>query len=248
MRRRHDYTIEQLKETVKTSFSKREVLQKLNMVPAGGNYSTLNRQLKEYNIDTTHFTGQLWNKGKKLGDAHTIDYYLNGKGKITSHNLKLRLLKENILEYKCSLCNNTTWLNKRIPLELHHKDGDHDNNSLDNLCLLCPNCHALTDNYRKAKKPHTYHKKEIKKCLCCNNYVKENRRQYCSLKCLHVAKAKEMNKYLLDPIRKEEFIQLLKNYSCREIAKQLGFTHTTINRWKILIEENMPQVGFEPTL
>ncbi len=44
------------------------------------------------------------------------------------------------------------WLNKPIPLELHHKDGDNTNNELDNLELLCPNCHALTDNYRGRNK------------------------------------------------------------------------------------------------
>lgn len=41
------------------------------------------------------------------------------------------------------------WMGKPIPLELHHKDGNHYNNDLSNLEILCPNCHAQTDNYSR---------------------------------------------------------------------------------------------------
>lgn len=51
----------------------------------------------------------------------------------------------------CDCCNNSLWLGQDIPLEIHHEDGDSSNNELVNLRLLCPNCHALTDNYRGRK-------------------------------------------------------------------------------------------------
>ena len=54
----------------------------------------------------------------------------------------------NLRGYKCECCNNIEWMGKPIPLELHHIDGDNTNNTLENLKLLCPNCHAQTDNYR----------------------------------------------------------------------------------------------------
>ncbi len=73
-------------------------------------------------------------------------YYINNNISISSHKLKLKLLKDGIKEHKCELCGNTMWLGKKIPLELHHIDGNHYNNSLSNLKLLCPNCHALEDN------------------------------------------------------------------------------------------------------
>lgn len=65
-----------------------------------------------------------------------------------SHKLKLRLLRENVKLHKCEDCGLTEWMKQTIPLELHHIDGNRYNNSLSNLKLLCPNCHALTDNYR----------------------------------------------------------------------------------------------------
>lgn len=65
-----------------------------------------------------------------------------------SYKLGKRLLREKLKEYKCELCGNIEWLGKPIPLELHHINGINTDNRLENLQLLCPNCHALTDNYR----------------------------------------------------------------------------------------------------
>ena len=56
--------------------------------------------------------------------------------------------KENIKEYKCECCGNTEWNKKPIALELHHVNGIKNDLRLENLQILCPNCHAFTDNYR----------------------------------------------------------------------------------------------------
>ncbi len=58
------------------------------------------------------------------------------------------MLNEGYKEHKCESCGLTTWLDKPIPLELHHIDGNRNNNTLENFQLLCPNCHAFTDSYR----------------------------------------------------------------------------------------------------
>lgn len=149
---KHKYSVQNLKTIVKNSKSIREVLQNLNIVPAGGNYQTIKNRIKEHNIDTSHFCGQAWNKGKKIGPKRNVSDYLSNKQTIQSWKLKRRLLQENIFEYKCYKCNKKTWLDEQIPLELHHIDGNNQNNNLNNLILLCPNCHALTDNYRGKNK------------------------------------------------------------------------------------------------
>jgi hypothetical protein len=66
---------------------------------------------------------------------------------VSSHKLKLRILEDGIKEHKCECCGLTSWNGKPIPLELHHIDGNHYNNDLSNLQILCPNCHAQTSNY-----------------------------------------------------------------------------------------------------
>ena len=72
--------------------------------------------------------------------------YIKGKH-VANSKLFKKILKEGLKERKCECCGNTTWNGVPIPLEVHHIDGDGSNNELDNLQLLCPNCHALTDNY-----------------------------------------------------------------------------------------------------
>lgn len=149
---RHKYSVEHLKIVVKNSVSIRQVLQNLNIVPAGGNYHTVKKKIKDNNIDTSHFTGKYHNKGKKLGSKRSINDYLSNKQSIQSWKLKRRLLQDKLFDYKCYKCNQTVWLDQPIPLELHHIDGNNQNNNLSNLTLLCPNCHALTDNYRGKNK------------------------------------------------------------------------------------------------
>jgi 5-methylcytosine-specific restriction endonuclease McrA len=61
--------------------------------------------------------------------------------------LRERLIDEGYKEYKCERCLLSEWLNGKIPLHLHHKDGNSENHKLENLEILCPNCHCLTDTY-----------------------------------------------------------------------------------------------------
>ena len=142
------YTVDQLIIAIKISTSIRQVLSNLNLKEAGGNYASIKRAIKYYECDISHFTGQSWNKGKIIGSKRTLEEYFTNKFPITSHKLRLRLIKEGYFEHKCSVCDFTHWQNVLIPLELDHIDGNHDNNELINLRLLCANCHALTKNYR----------------------------------------------------------------------------------------------------
>lgn len=146
------YTIEQVKEATKTSLSIRQTLIKLGRKPRGGNYKIVKRLIEKYKIDISHMLGKNTNKGRKFNHRTTLnDLLVNGKS-YSSHKLRIRLIEENIFNHQCNLCKNTHWLSELIPLELDHIDGNHDNNELSNLQLLCPNCHAKTPNYRGKNK------------------------------------------------------------------------------------------------
>ena len=144
----HKYSEKQLIEAVRNSTSMRQVLQKLGVAPYGGNYDVLRKAIKFYNLKTPHFTGQAWNKGKSLPPKQPINKYLKNEVPIQSYKLKNRLLKEGIFKHECSNCIQTIWLDQPIPLELDHINGNNKDNRLQNLRLLCPNCHALTPTYR----------------------------------------------------------------------------------------------------
>lgn len=146
------WTEEQLIAAVKTSFSYRGVMIKLNIIPEGGNYSTIRKWITKLKLDITHFTHKAWSKGKKFGPKRPIEDYLSNRHTIQSHNLKLRLLSEDIFPHQCQDCRVVTWKDSLVPLELHHINGNSEDNTLSNLQLLCPNCHALTDTYRGKNK------------------------------------------------------------------------------------------------
>lgn len=155
------FTKEQLEEAIKNSFSIRQVKEKLGMnVDAGGSYSTLYKYIKKYNLDTSHFTGQLWSKGKQVKLKTPTEKYLSNEQKVNTFALKKRLFRDNLFERKCYNCNLSEWQGKPIPTDLHHIDGNKHNNNLSNLTILCPNCHAQTDNYC-SKNTKSYKAKQV---------------------------------------------------------------------------------------
>lgn len=152
--RKRKYTYEQLVEAVKTSTSYRQVMSKLGLIEAGGNYASTKNIISKYNLDITHFTGKGWNVGLKFKpNPITLleDIITSTNFSYKSDKLRKRLIAANYFENKCYNCNLTEWMGNPIPLELEHIDGNHNNNLLSNLTILCPNCHAQTPTWRRRK-------------------------------------------------------------------------------------------------
>ena len=152
MGKKRKWTDAQFIDAVNSSLSYAQVLEKLGLKIAGSNYDSVKRKIKELNLDTSHMTGKAWNQGKRfttVKPAKLLSEILVEHSTYTNFNkLRKRLLKEGIKEYKCECCNSTGWLGKPIKLELHHINGVKDDLRIENLQILCPNCHAYTDNYR----------------------------------------------------------------------------------------------------
>lgn len=159
------YDKEWLEELCKDSYSLAEVLRKAGRKQAGGNQEILKKKIAEFNIDTSHFTGMLWNKGKtKETDERLMRDSLNKEkyeikdifiknSPVTQKVMRGYVERHNLLEYKCQQCKcDGNWQNGIIALEIDHIDGDNTNNELSNLRYLCPNCHALTETYRGKNK------------------------------------------------------------------------------------------------
>lgn len=149
------WTDEELIAAVRESYSYRAVLMKLGLVPAGGNYEQIKRRISELQIQTTHFTGMGWNVGMvfRPNPAQPLTELLVVDCRYQTHSLKKRLFKEGIKIPRCELCG---WAERsadgRIPIELDHINGDHYDNRLENLRILCPNCHSLQATHRGRNK------------------------------------------------------------------------------------------------
>lgn len=155
MVRKRSWTDEQLVEAVKTLKSIRSVIKALGLIPAGGNYVQVHRRIRELGLDTSHFTGMLWSKGTTYHKKtrRTLESLLVKDSYAQSFSLKQRLYEAGLKQPQCEMCG---WaqvsLDGRIPVELDHINGDRYDNRIENLRILCPNCHSLQSTHRGRNK------------------------------------------------------------------------------------------------
>ena len=116
-------------------------------VKLGLHFNTFKRYALLFGCYKTNPSGKgMKKKGKPKVD---LDKILSGEHpEFQTFKLKNRLLKNNLLNNVCSCCGITDWMDKPLNMELDHIDGDRTNHRLENLRMLCPNCHAQTDTYR----------------------------------------------------------------------------------------------------
>lgn len=142
-----NYTKQEIENFVKESISFRQLQQKLGYSSTNGSiHKILEKVLNDYNIDYSHFKGHAWNKNMSKYEDSLTDF--------GTHNwtaIKEKLFQER--EYRCECCGLNEWNGKEIKLQVHHIDGNHNNNVRNNLMILCPNCHSQTENwtYKKNK-------------------------------------------------------------------------------------------------
>jgi len=149
------WTKDDLSRAVASSRSTRQVLQKLGLVEAGGNYEQVKHYLTEYKIATTHFSSRGWKRDQKgSGTPHRkLEEILVKGSRFQSYKLKKRLFASGTKNERCEVCG---WAqiseDGRLPLELDHANGDRYDNRIENLRILCPNCHSLQPTHRGRNK------------------------------------------------------------------------------------------------
>lgn len=219
---------EYLEDIVKKSDSYSDALRKLNLAVAGGNLSTLKKKIKENGITVEHFTYSKHYRNKERYDA---SYYFNNVKYISTHALKKKLIeggyKKNICENPECLCKDGVWNGKPIICQLHHINGDHNDNRLENLMMLCPNCHSQTENYcGNSNKP-------IKKRLCakCGKELKSYNSKLCpscSSKLSKSLKRPPLDKLIQDFKNEKTFTGVAKIYEVSDKAVAKWFKHYKI--------------------
>lgn len=161
----------EFEQLVKESRSFQDLAQKIGYEKTGGGTQTsLKQAVKERQLDTSHFLGQGWNK-ENYDYSSFEKNSLKKRGKTTLNPLiKLR-------GRQCECCKNTEWLSEPINLEIHHKNGDRSDNSLENLELLCPNCHSYTETFCYKSKHATISDEDFVLALKMNSSIHQALKQ-----------------------------------------------------------------------
>jgi hypothetical protein len=154
------YTKELLQEAVENSSSYAGILRYLNLRQAGGTQAHIINKVKEYQLDTTHFTGQAHNRDKSTWNRKAADdvliCYPDDSRRVHGYLLRRSMLEKG-LEEKCNHCGlSGTWNNKPIKLEINHIDGNWLNCTINNVEFICPNCHS---QQAETNMPHKYRNK-----------------------------------------------------------------------------------------
>lgn len=134
---------------VNSSFTISEILSKFGLTNKGYNYRTLRKRLEEDNIKYSHILPGRNAKGRPIKRSKIeLDLILVEHSSYNRCHLKNRLIKAGLLINKCYICEQLPlWNSKPLSLQLDHINGISDDNRLENLRLLCPNCHSQTDNF-----------------------------------------------------------------------------------------------------
>lgn len=227
---------EQILQWIKEDRSKAYICRQLSC-----KQETLNSYLKKMGIE---YSGQQIRYNQIPSNKKTVEEYLLTCENIKSSKLKYKLLEEGIKEYKCEYCEQSEWNGLPIPLELHHIDGNHYNNELSNLMIVCPNCHAqLTSQQSTSLDQYTYgryiesmqsnktkqnvHKKRTdtkkhNRCVDCGKPIlsKSTRCVECSYR--HRSSC---------PYTREELKSLIRQKSFTSIGKENNVSDNTIRKW-----------------
>jgi hypothetical protein len=145
------WTRDVLARAVAESTNMCEVLRHLGLEVVGGHHTHISRRIKAYGIDTSHFKvptrrGKPWRP--RTPEAFLVEQPADRARRVPSDRLKWAMASSGVAE-RCALCGTeAVWRGRPLPLEVDHVDGDWRNNRIENLRLLCPNCHSTTDSYR----------------------------------------------------------------------------------------------------
>jgi len=142
-------------ELIKKSKRMKDVLSFFNLKNKGGNNKTVKVRIQFLNLDISHFLTSVESSShsRRVTLESFKKRYLTINSNKVRKDVKKYLLKFNLLQWSCSNCNNNgIWNGKKLSLQLEHKNGISNDNRLENLCFLCPNCHSQTDTFSGKKK------------------------------------------------------------------------------------------------
>jgi len=218
-----------LQKILDSSYSIKGVLSMLGYNPVSGNHRTLNERIKIENLSLKKFNlnKKKWRE-EHMKNINILSKYRNEdvfieNSKYCRGSLKMRIIKQNLLKYVCGKCGNSGIHNGRdLSLQLDHLNGISDDNRIENLRFLCPNCHSQTATYSGKKNKKNY------KCGECKSKIsRQSKTRLC--------KSCYMKKYAKRKVEnrpsKEEILKMKETMSMCAIGRKYGVSDSAIRKW-----------------
>lgn len=211
---------EEFKTIIKNSFSYSDCLRALGLGTNGGSSTdVLKKRIQELECSTEHFDGH---KAKAIKNYRPLEEILiENSDYVSTVSLKKRLIDAKLLEYKCSKCGISEWQGEPLTLQLDHINGNHIDNRIENLRLLCPNCHSQTHTY--AGKSAFKYKKSPSYCTLCGKELKT-----CATYCPECAKL--LQRKVERPSR-EELKQMIRTIPFTKIGLIYNVQDNSVRKW-----------------
>ena len=207
--------------------------------PSGGNPTTIKKYVALWGIDVSHFDpGRVSTDAlRRANPPRPIEELLTERSSVTRAYLKRRLYTEGIKEPRCELCGQgEIWRGVPITLILDHINGVRDDNRLENLRIVCPNCAATLPTHcgRTLKKPVS-----LRQCDHCGAAFRpsQSRQRFCSRRCAGRVKRKQYRGLPRPESRKvqrppyEQLIDEIEDSSFLAVGRKYGVSDNAVRKW-----------------